>query len=72
MKRLLLLLLIFISGTVQANNQFGGYVDLLEKINIDSSYSNTKERAIKSLANIPDTYILEFRAPLTRSLHKPI
>lgn len=60
MKRLLLTLLIFISGTVQANNQFGGYVDLLEKINIDSSYSNTKESGIKSLATIPDTYVFEF------------
>lgn len=47
-------------STTTINHPFGGYANLLEKINTDASYPATKANAIKSLSSIPDSYVLEF------------
>jgi hypothetical protein len=60
MKKLTFVLLFAISGSACSGEERGGYGTLLEQINIDASYSATKQNAIKSLGNIPSGYVEKF------------
>lgn len=60
MKRLLVLILLTISYSVKSGEEFGGYGALLERVNIDASYSKNKEKHINTLKEIPPEHIEEF------------
>lgn len=57
MARFLLITLIVMTSRISFADDFGGFGDRLEKINIEASYLETKEKAKEEIKSIPPGYV---------------